>query len=167
MSMSNRSEQTIILPEDVREELEQFIRLMEREWKEKLVSVVVFGSYARGQARPESDLDLLLVRTDLPKSRLTRRHLLYQLERRIGHHFTDTVCSIILTPEEAQTVKPYYLGMLSGHMILFDRDNFFAGVLERLRKRLKELGSERRYDPDGYEYWILKKNAKLGEAITL
>ncbi|MBI3948964.1 MAG: hypothetical protein HY314_00695 [Acidobacteria bacterium] len=46
----------------------------------------------------------------------------------------------MLTPEEARVVNPYYLGMLSGHLILFDRDHFFARVLELLQKRLAELG---------------------------
>lgn len=36
------------------------------------------------------------------------------------------------------------------------KSQFFARILERLKKRLEELGAERRTDPDGYTYWVLK-----------
>ncbi|RMG48284.1 MAG: nucleotidyltransferase domain-containing protein [Acidobacteria bacterium] len=155
------------LPEDLRRELLRFVDVLEAEWGDALVSVVVFGSYVTGKARPESDLDVLLVKADLPRSRLARRHLVYPLKKRAGETFAATACTIILTPEEAQIVKPYYLGMLDGHVILFDRQRFFARILERLKKRLEELGAERRTDPDGYTYWVLKKDARPGEPIIL
>ncbi len=74
---------------------------------------------------------------------------------------------ILLTPEEAARVKPYYLGMLSGHAILCDRGDFFAGVLRRLERRLDELGARRYVDQDGYEYWDLKPDWKPGDVVTL
>jgi hypothetical protein len=49
----------------------------------------------------------------------------------------------VVTPEGASHVKPYYLGMLSGHLIIRDVDGFFAAVLERLQRRLRELGARR------------------------
>jgi hypothetical protein len=64
-------------------------------------------------------------------------------------------------------VKPYYLGMLSEHEILYDRDAFFAGVLDRLRQRLAELGSRRYVDRDGYEYWDSKPDWKPGDIVKL
>jgi hypothetical protein len=165
--MSNRSSLSASLPDHLKEGLEHFVDLLRSQWGEALVSVIVFGSYARGEAHSESDLDLLLIMKDLPKGRLTRRELIYQLEKRIGDQFAATISTIILTPEEAQVVKPYYLGVLSGHFVLFDRDGFFVTVLQRLQRRLAELGSERCRDSEGYEYWILKKDARLGEEIIL
>ena len=47
------------------------------------------------------------------------------------------------------------------------RDEFFATVLQHLEQRLAELGSERRVDKDGYEYWDLKPDFKPGEVIEL
>ena len=38
----------------------------------RLISLAVFGSWARGTASPESDLDLLVVASDLPPSRMKR-----------------------------------------------------------------------------------------------
>ena len=72
-----------------------------------------------------------------------------------------------MTPEEASPTKPFYLGMLTAHALLYDRDAFFATILQRLQRRLAELGSERRVDKDGYEYWDLKPDFKPGEAVEL
>ena len=63
--------------------------------------------------------------------------------------------------------KPFYLGMLTAHVILYDRDAFFATLLTRLQQRLAELGAERRVDADGYEYWLLKPDLKPGETVEL
>lgn len=87
--------------------------------------------------------------------------------REVSEAFASDVSLIVRTPEQAQRVKPYYLGMLSGHVLLFDRDGFFAGVLERLRGRLAELGSRRYVDEDGYEYWDLKPDWKPGDVVEL
>ena len=57
--------------------------------------------------------------------------------------------------------------MLTAHAILYDCDEFFATILQRLEKRLAELGSERRVDKDGYEYWVLKPDFKPGKVIEL
>jgi hypothetical protein len=57
--------------------------------------------------------------------------------------------------------------MLSGHVILGDEGGFFAGVLERLRRWLTELGSRRYVDPDGYEYRDLKPDWKPGDVVEL
>gem|GEM_PF-6293450 len=84
------------------------------------------------------------------------------MKKRAGETLAATACTIILTPEEAQIVKPYYLGMLDGPVILFDRQQFFARILERLRERLEELGTERRTDPDSYTYWVLKEMRDRG-----
>lgn len=130
-----------------------------------LVSVVVFGSWARGDATPESDI--LIVARGLPTNRFERYRGLRDAARSVSNEFVEKVAPILATPEEAERVKPYYLGMLSGHEILRDTDGFFAAVLDRLRQRLAELGSRRYVDGDGYEYWDLKPDWKPGDVVTL
>jgi hypothetical protein len=43
---------------------------------DRLVSVVLFGSVARGDARASSDIDLLIVVEGLPKGHFARKRLL-------------------------------------------------------------------------------------------
>ena len=42
---------------------------------------------------------------------------------------------ILLTPEEATTVKPFYPGMFDGNRLLLDHDGFFRAILDRLEGR--------------------------------
>lgn len=144
-----------------------FVNALKARYDGGLVSVVLFGSVARGQARATSDIDLVVVMRGWPKSRLDRHALWLRAARQVAEGFAQRVSVVPLTPAEAEHVKPYYLGMLSGYRMLFDRDDFFRAILARLRRRLKELGSERRVDEEGREYWILKKDVKPGEAIIL
>jgi predicted nucleotidyltransferase len=145
----------------------RYVDLLEERFGPDLVSLVVFGSWARGEARPDSDLDLLIVARGLPPSRLERRRVFFRLARAVSEEFADVVIPVLLTPEEALRVKPFYLGMLAGHEVLYDAGRFFGDVLDRLRARLAELGARRYVDEDGYEFWDLKPDWKPGDVVAL
>ncbi|MEM2744247.1 MAG: nucleotidyltransferase domain-containing protein, partial [Nitrososphaerota archaeon] len=51
-------------------------------------------------------------------------------------------------------------------VIIYDKDNFFEKILDRLMQRLKELGAERVWMGKKW-YWRLKKDYKFGEVITI
>jgi hypothetical protein len=150
-----------------RADLDRFVEHLRARLRGDLVSVVLFGSRARGDARPDSDIDLLIVSRGWPRSRLSRQGIAVALARDISEEFADALMAVLQTPEEAVSIKPYYLGMLSGHDTLWDVDGFFEAVLTRLRQRLAELGSRRYVDADGYEYWDLKPDWKPGDVVRL
>jgi len=141
---------------------------------DNLISVVLFGSVARGQARATSDVDLLVICRELPAGAFRRRETLQPVRERLqaeldglwgqGIH-TDFV-EIIKSEAEAQRTHPVYLDMTEEAVILFDRVGFFAGILERLRGQLRELGAKRR-QLGRLRYWDLKPDFKPGEVITL
>jgi predicted nucleotidyltransferase len=147
--------------------LQRFREALEARLGSALVTLAVFGSQVTGRARPESDLDVLLVAEDLPPSRLQRQGLALDIAHAVSDEFAARVSIIALTPEEARTIKPFYLGFLEGHRLLVDRDRFFAGVLRRLRARLAELGARRLTDERGNPYWDLKPDYVLGEDVVL
>jgi predicted nucleotidyltransferase len=154
-------------PGSVSTELVQYTEVLRRHFGDRLVSVVLFGSRARGEARLESDIDVLIVARGLPADRWARYGGLRPLARQVSEAFAEAVAPILLTPEEAAHVRPYYLGMLSGHVMVEDVGGFFAAVLERLRRKLEDLGARRYVDADGYEYWDLKPDWKPGDVVEL
>ena len=155
------------LPEAFREDLDRYVRALEARFGPDLVSVVLFGSWARGEGREESDIDLLVIIGRLTGGRFERYRPVRELAQEVSEELADRVSLIVSTPDGAKHVKPYYLGMLSGHVMLHDAGGFFAAVLERLQRRLRELGARRYVDDDGYEYWDLKPDWKPGDVVSL
>lgn len=162
--------------EDVKPLLARYLELLEEAFGDRLVSVAVFGSVARGEAEPDSDVDLLVVVEGLPedlgprfeaisevrwKLRLSREYREAR-ERGIPRHTSE----ILLTPEEVARHPPVLLDMTEDAVILRDRGGFLARELETLKRRLEELGARRVVGEKG-RYWVLKPDAEFGEVIEL
>jgi predicted nucleotidyltransferase len=135
-----------------------------------LVSLVLFGSVARGTATPASDVDVLIVAKGLPKALHARRAPLLaewariRMEQSLSHVEWNLV---VKTPEEATYHSPLYLDMTEDGILFVDRDGFFQGVLDRMRVRMRELGSRRIPLPDGSWYWDLKPGFRWGEIVEI
>jgi len=137
---------------------------------EQLISLVLFGSVARGAARPSSDIDLLLIAEGLPRSlRDRRRPFLEEWERaRFAAGLPSVTWNLVTkSPEEARTHSPLYLDLVEDGMVLLDRGGFFASVLAELRARMHALGSRRVFLADGSWYWDLKPDFRFGEVVEL
>jgi predicted nucleotidyltransferase len=152
----------------------RYAKILETVLEANLVSVVLYGSVARREATATSDIDLFVVCEHLPEGRFARLESLQPIERQLGSVLTglraggiDTRLAVIArTRSEAARTVPLYLDMVEDAQILYDRDGFFAGVLARLRTRLRELGAERRRR-GRVRYWVLKPDYVPGEVITL
>jgi predicted nucleotidyltransferase len=137
---------------------------------ERLISLVLFGSLARGDAQETSDIDLLVVADGFPRSLSARRRLLLdewdrvRSERRLSNVEWNLVAK---TPEEAGYHSPLYLDIVEDGVLLFDRGRFFAAVLDAMRARMRGLGSRRVYLPDGTWYWDLKPDFRFGEVVEI
>jgi len=152
--------------------LEKLTKLLQEEFQDKLISVVLYGSVARGDNRKDSDIDLLLVIKDLPKT-ITERVILFdKVERKLDDYvmrlmddgYYITLTPVLKTPEEAMRFSPIYMDMTEDAIILYDENGFFRKVLEKTKKRLKELGFERVWLSKKSWYWR-KRNYKFGEII--
>ncbi|MGQ9782067.1 MAG: nucleotidyltransferase domain-containing protein [Nitrososphaeria archaeon] len=142
--------------------------------RDQLISIVVYDSVARHEARPDSDIDILIVADGLPATRTERTRLFEMVEDRLEGIFRSLYDSgyfvsfspIMKTSSKARTISPLYLDMVEDAMIVYDKDQFFEKVLDRLSKKLQELGAERVWVGKKW-YWRLKKEYSPGEVIIL
>ncbi|GIW42011.1 MAG: DNA polymerase [Candidatus Binatia bacterium] len=162
------------VPDVLRELARRYAKLLESTLGDRLVSVVLFGSVARGDARENSDIDLLIVARDLPRGQFARKRALAGADaafesalREAEAAGIDTrLARIVRTPEEAARVIPLYLDMTEDAVLLYDRDGFFASVLERVRASLRKLGA-RRVRLGKTWYWDLKPDFRPGDRIEI
>lgn len=140
----------------------------------RLVSLVVFGSYARQEPRLDSDLDLLIVLGARSWSRLSERteEFVTNVERPCDEDLQQLyeegismeLSPLILARDEAQSFLPLYLDMVSDSLIIEDHEGFFEGVLEKVKRQMAQWGSER-VNVGGHWLWEIRPGLKWNEVL--
>jgi uncharacterized protein len=154
--------------------LDRLLEMLRHRLGDRLLAVALFGSAARGQAGPHSDLDLMVIH------RGQRQH--------IHNVFVELVLALRTTPEYSELEQkgilpdPYplfislqkladtpwiLLDLMDHGLALYDPEGILAAKLKSLRARLKELGTQKIVLEDGTWYWDLKPDWKPGELIEL
>ncbi len=140
----------------------------------KLVSLVLYGSYARCEPRPDSDIDVLVVLEKLLEDRFQLHVLLDEVEKNLIEAFeklgelgyTPVLSPIILDRERAMRFRPLYIDIVFDAVILYDKDFFMKSILEKVRRKLEALGARR---VKIGKKWIvdIKPDYRFGEIIDL
>jgi hypothetical protein len=119
-------------------------------------------------ARPDSDVDLLIVCDTLPNSRRSRVAQFLEMEDRLrAKHppIRNVLLSPVLkTPAELGSGSPLLWDMTKEVAILFDRDGALARCLDGVRERLHKLGAHRVFRRKGW-FWVLKADYRPGEVF--
>jgi predicted nucleotidyltransferase len=130
---------------------------------ESLVSMVLFGSRARGEATEASDYDLFIIAKGLPTKPFRRKLF---IRRPLEGQFEGKLCIIAKTPEEVTSAFPsLFLDLSLDGMILYDRDEFFEDLQKKIKKIIGQAGLRRRKDGGEY-YWEWQKPPRGGWEIT-
>lgn len=119
-------------------ELEKVIEAFKEKLSESLVGVALFGSAARNEANPHSDLDIFLISDELPDNPFERQIYLREiLPRGLG-----TRISIMAKTRDEfeQKLLPVYLDIAADGVILFDPQDYLKEKFNEVRKILKEEG---------------------------
>jgi len=143
-------------------------------YRERLLALVVFGSVARRTQRFDSDLDVLLIVDHLPPGRMKRMREFGTVETRLAETLAalradginSEISPLIKSPREIEAGSPLLPDMVEDAVPLYDRNGFFAGVMERLGKRLSALGAKRVWRGSAW-YWDLKPDYKPGEVFEI
>lgn len=139
----------------------------------RILACAVFGSVARGEAGPESDVDLLVVHDGMQPRPLERFVDLLPAIRASeefralkARGLNPEPYPIFMTEKELWEHPLILLDVLDHGIVLHD-SGALRRRLEALRKRLSELGSRKVELGDGGWYWDLKPDWKPGEVVEL
>jgi predicted nucleotidyltransferase len=154
--------------------LEQLLdHLRNRFGEDVILACALFGSVARGEARPDSDIDLLIVHREFdfdPIKKFVKIRFDLQEESEYKclkeSGLNPHPSAIFMTERDLWERPLILLDILDHGIILYD-----TGVLQKrfdaLRKRLVELSSKKVVLENGKWYWDLKPDWKPGEVIQL
>ncbi len=149
--------------------LERAVGEILRIYSGTVVAVALFGSAARGEAHPQSDLDLLVVLDHWSGSLLedarTRAHVarsstelrLEEWERR-GHFHQVQV--VVAERSDLDRPGPLFLDLPDEARIVWDPSGVLGNSLRRFASRLRSAGARRRRSRHLGSYW------DLGTAFT-
>jgi len=140
---------------------------------ESLVSLVLFGSYARGDYSVDSDVDVLVVlesvgdRLELHRKLDAVEEALEPIFKRLRERgYNPRLSPYVLSREQASQTRPLYLDMVFDCRILYDKDGFMGKIVERVKRGLEEYGAERVYIGRRYVV-VLKRDYRFGDVIEI
>jgi len=128
-----------------------------------LISLVLFGSRARGDAKETSDYDLFIITKELPLGPFQR--VLF-IRGPLQGQFKERFCITAKTPEEIlNNFPPFFLDLGLDGIILFDRNDFFKNLQIKIRDIIRQAGLQRKRD-NGEFYWEWRNPPQKGWEIT-
>jgi len=131
--------------------VEEVVNAFCQVFKDELVALVLYGSYARGEQKKSSDIDLLIVlkkiddRYEVFKKFIQVEKILEQsfYKKLKEKGFDPYISPVFLDVENATRFRPLYIDIVFDAKILYDKDNIMKETFERVKKRLEELGAKR------------------------
>jgi len=140
-----RSMETVI--DDVFPIIAKMVRSLRQNFGEGLISVVIYGSYAKGNAGPSSDIDLLVVVKGLPRD----WDIIHSMEKewmRKGRFLGKRFHIVFVSPEDVEEsvecAAPLMLEIYDAHKVFFDRGKFFQRCIGRMEGLIKERDIHKR-----------------------
>jgi predicted nucleotidyltransferase len=154
----------------------EFARELRVDLGDNLLSLAVYGSFARGDFVLTSDLDLLVIlrtadricghRVDLvlPAILRTRKSEPYRALRALG--FMPDFAPLIYRGDELTSTPAVFIDAAHDAVIICDT-GMLAEKFLQVRMRMKDLGSQRIKVGERDWYWILKPGSEPGEDIEI
>ena len=144
---------------ELNERYRPIIGALKRNFANRLKCVVLFGSQARGEARPNSDHDLLVVIEALPAEPLARQRTVRQVLLPILAELPGTINFVAKTPEEvAANLTPLLLDVCVDGICLYG-ESYFQPYRQKALAALQQSKLQRQ-TLAGTRMWLLPQLLK-------
>ena len=156
---------------------EKFAQFLLAELGDQLTTIVLYGSVARGTARPDSDIDLFVIAGETDEEKEAVWDRIWDMEYEFWNSpetlalreqgYRASMETFVLSRPQAERGTPLYLDMALEAVVLHDPQRFFAQRIEQVKRRMAELGSFREQVGRTLYVWTLKTNTRPGEVFAL
>ena len=141
----------------------KIVNLLKNHFGEKLIALVVFGSYARGDFKESSDIDLFAIIEGLPQRHFERTTLISSL---LTPNFSRRMTVIAKTKREfLSAFPPLYLDLALDGNVVYDNDGFMKARLEEIQGIIEQAGLFREKRGTRAHRWDWHVPPKQGWAI--
>jgi len=156
--------------------IEEYCSAIKNHFRDRLISICLFGSVARGEAKPDSDIDILVIVESVSKDigiRIKETNYIHQELKKSEAYLTlrrskvsGLISDIFFTPEEIKKHPPILLDIIEDGVILYDKNLFLSNELGIMNERLKEYKALKVNTEKGH-FWILKPDVVSGEVVEI
>lgn len=156
--------------------VEEYCSATKNHFGNRLISIYLFGSVARGEAKPDSDIDILIVADALPIDigmRIKETNYIHDFLKKSEAYISlrksnvsGLISDVFFTPEEIKRHPPILLDIVDDGIALYDRNSFLSNELKLLKHRL-EAQKARKVETEKGHFWILKPDVKFGEVVEI
>jgi len=135
-----------------------------------LLGLAIFGSYARGENRKNSDLDLLIILKEAQSLSGRIREFVENVELALEplgqqlYENEDILCELspyILEKEESLKFQPIYFDLAEHNKILFDPEGIISRIIKSTKSLMKEYGAKKSVLGNFWE-WKIESGKFLG-----
>ncbi|MFA6416149.1 MAG: nucleotidyltransferase domain-containing protein [Candidatus Paceibacterota bacterium] len=167
-SLQSENEPVALGVDDYNNFLEEFKQKVNKECEGKVLSIILFGSVARGEARGSSDIDLLIIFDEEKISRKNINNKFIQIIKNSRRQKTyldlskksiyPEIYPVFLSSKHLNSFLWLFLD-ISDHGIIFDdNQNIGKKFLEDIKDKIKNTNSKKSTLPSGKWCWVLPKN---------
>lgn len=139
-------------------------------YKDSLVGYALFGSYARGENRKNSDLDLLIILNKAPGFSMRFKEFVENIEmkhERLAQEIFEQedilveLSPYILGRNEALKMQPIYYDLVEEHVVVYDPERIISRIIASTKRILAASGARKVRRNNTWE-WQTGKSGFIG-----
>ncbi len=156
-----------------REIIDRTISAIKDAYTDNLISLAIYGSYANGNARFNSDLDLFII-LDKTGRRIAELKYFYDkvevpLENELLqllklHRIDMSISPFIVSKEQASFFNPLYLDMSENAYIIYDKDDFLRSILIKVGELIKRHNFKKKLLSNTF-LWDMSSHVMIGQRV--